>query len=235
MRFIDAIDGLDQIFDSDIPKNSVVMITGVEGTVKSGFTFSLLSNYLEQSGEFGLYIILEQNKQNHLDNMKSMGINISSNLMISDINDYRMDYSDEDLDIVDLLGKTILMYKERYGDKFTTIAIDSLSAMYSLMSVDSRELRKKVHHLFERIRREKITSFIIFEQMEMLNNTIQTTGMEGYIADGVIELGMKLNQSDALRFLRVRKMRATKHSMRPHIFKICDDGIKIVEGQIFDI
>lgn len=234
MRFIDAIDGLDQIFDSDIPKNSVVLVTGGEGTVKSGFTFSLISNYLEQSGELGLYITLEQNKQSHLDNMRSMGINISSNLMISDINDYRMDYSDDDLDIVDLLGKTILMYKKRYGDKFTTIAIDSLSAMYSLMAVDSHDLRKNVHHLFERIRREDLTSFIIFEKMGILNNTIQTTGTGGHIADGIIELGMKLNQSDALRFLRVRKMKATKHSMRPHIFKIDDDGIKIIEGQIFD-
>ncbi len=86
------------------------------------------------------------------------------------------------------------MHKERYGDKFTTIAIDSLGAVYSLMAVEPYELRKKVHHLFERIRRENLTSFIIFEKMEMLNNTIQNTGMEGYIVDGVIELGMILNK-----------------------------------------
>ncbi len=108
MRFIDSIDGLNQVFDTDIPKKSVVIITGGEGTVKSGFTYSLMSNYLEQSGEFGLYIILEQSKQSHVENMESMGIKSSKNLMIADISDYRMDYSDEK--ILAMLGLTHTIY-----------------------------------------------------------------------------------------------------------------------------
>ena len=234
MRFIDSIDGLDQIFDSDIPKKSVVMITGGEGTVKSGFTYSLMSNYLEQSDEFGLYITLEQSKQSHIENMESMGIRSSKNLMISDISDYRMDYGDEKIDIIDFIAKTVEMYKKRYGDKFSTIALDSLGAMYSLMLNEPHELRGKMYKLFEYIRREGITSFIILEKHDYMGENVQTTGMEGYIADGLIELGMKLSQNDALRYLRVRKMRATKHSMKPHIFRIGDNGIEIIEGQIFD-
>lgn len=234
MRYIDSIKGLDNVFYTDIPKKSVVIITGGEGTVKSGFTYSLMSNYLEQSNEFGLYITLEQNKQSHIENMTSMGIKPSKNLMISDISNYRMDYSDEKMDIIDFIAKTVEMYKKRYGDKFTTIALDSLGAMYSLMFTAPHELRKKIYHLFEYLRREGITSFIILEKQDCLSANMQTTGMEGYIADGLIELGMKLNQNDALRYLRVLKMRATKHSMRPHIFKIGDNGIEIIEGQIFD-
>ena len=234
MRFIDSIDGLDQVFDTDIPKKSVVIITGSEGTVKSGFTYSMMSNYLEQSGEFGLYITLEQNKQSHLENMESMGVKSSQNLMIADISDYRMDYSDGKIDIIDFIAKTIEMYKKRYGDKFTTIALDSLGAMYSLMSTPPQELRRKIYQLFEYIRREGITSFIIFEKHENMSDNSEATGMEGYIADGLIELGMKLNQNDALRYLRVRKMRATKHSMGLHIFRIGDNGIEVIEGQIFD-
>ena len=234
MRFIDSIVGLDKVFDTDIPQKSVVIITGGEGTVKSGFTYSLLSNYLEQSGEFGLYITLEQNKQSHIDNMESMGIKQSKNLMIADISDYRMDYSDEKIDIVDFIVTTIRMYQKRFGDKFTTIALDSLGAMYSLMFAESHELRRKIYQLFEYIRREGITSFIILEKHDNMEENAQTSGMEGYIADGLIELGMKLSQTDALRYLRVRKMRATKHSMRPHIFRISDNGIEVIEGQIFD-
>ena len=234
MRFIDSIDGLDQVFDSDIPKKSVVIITGGGGTVKSGFTYSLMSNYLEQSGEFGLYIILEQNKQSHLENMGSMGIVSSKNLMISDIGDYRMNYGDEKIDVIDFIANTVGMYKKRYGEKFSTIALDSLGAMYSLMLTEPHELRRKIYQLFEYLRREGITSFIILENQDHMGGNIRTTGMEEYIADGLIELGMKLNQNDALRYLRVRKMRATKHSMRPHIFKIGDHGIEIIEGQIFD-
>lgn len=234
MRYIDSIAGLNIVFDTDIPKKSVVIITGGEGTVKSGFTYSLLSNYLEQSGEFGLYITLEQSRQSHIDNMESMGIKQSKNLMIADISDYRMDYSDEKIDIINFIVKTIEIYKKRFGDKFTTIALDSLGAMYSLMFTESHELRKKIYQLFEYIRRDNITSFIILEKHENMDDNAQTSGMEGYIADGLIELGMKLSQTDALRYLRVRKMRATKHSMVPHIFRIGDNGIEVIEGQIFD-
>lgn len=236
MRLIDSIDGLNTVFETDIPKKSVVVITGGEGTVKSGFTYALLSNHLEQSGEYGLYITLEQNKESHLANMESMGITSTKNLVISDISEYRMNYSDENVDIIDLLGKSIIMYKRKLGDKFTCIALDSLGALYSLIDVGSHELRGKMYHLFESLRKEGITAFIIFEKPDTVSETQTTTGMEGYIADGVIELGIIVdNDNDgAIRHLRVRKMRATKHSMRRHIFMIADSGIKIVEGRIFD-
>jgi len=234
MRFIDSIEGLDNVFYTDIPKNSVVIITGGEGTVKSGFTYALLSNYLEQSGEYGLYITLEQNKDSHLANMRSMGIQSSKNLMISDISEYRMNYDDEDMDIIDLLGRSIIMYKEKYGDRFSCIALDSLGAMYSLLSIDPGKVRGKVYHLFESMRKIGITAFVIFERPDTVSTSQSTTGTEGYIADGVIELDMKLSQDEAIRFLRVRKMRATRHSMKQHIFEIGDSGIRIVEGRVFD-
>ncbi len=236
MKFIDSIDGLNTVFETDIPKKSVVVITGGEGTVKSGFTYALLSDYLEQSGEYGLYITLEQNKVSHLENMESMGIKSTKNLVIADISEYRMDYSDDNVDIIDLLGKNIIMYKRKLGDKFTCIALDSLGALYSLISVEPHELRRKIYHLFESIRKEGITAFIIFEKPDTVSETQATTGMEGYIADGVIELGMIVDDDNdsAMRHLRVRKMRATKHSMRLHIFMIGDSGIKIVEGRVFN-
>ena len=71
MRFVDTIDGLNNVFETDIPPNSVVLVTGAAGTLKSGFTFQLLSNYLEAQDEYGLYITLEQSKENHLHNMSS--------------------------------------------------------------------------------------------------------------------------------------------------------------------
>jgi len=234
MRFIDSIDGLNTVFETDIPKKSIVMITGEEGTVKSGFTYALLSNYLERSGEYGLYITLEQNKESHLANMGSMGIASTKNLVISDISEYRMNYSDENVDIIDLLGKSIIMYKRKLGDKFTCIAIDSLGALYSLINVEPHELRRKLYHLFESIRTEGITAFIIFEKADAVSENQATSGMEGYIADGVIELGMIIKGDNAMRHLRVRKMRAAKHSMSRHIFMIGDSGIKIVEGMVFD-
>ncbi|MCK5659990.1 MAG: signal transduction protein, partial [Methanosarcinales archaeon] len=163
-----------------------------------------------------------------------MGIKATKNLVIADISEYRMDYSDDNIDIIDLLGKSIIMYKRKLGDKFTCIALDSLGALYSLISVEPSELRVKMYHLFESLRKEGITAFIIFEKPDTVSETQTTTGMEGYIADGVIELGMIVDDDNAMRYLRVRKMRATKHSMRRHIFMIGDLGIKIVEGRVFD-
>ena len=50
MRFVDTIDGLNDVFETDIPKNSVVLVTGAAGTLKSGFTFSVI---IQLSGRTG--------------------------------------------------------------------------------------------------------------------------------------------------------------------------------------
>ncbi|SFM16021.1 RAD55 family ATPase [Methanolobus profundi] len=230
MRFVDTIEGLNEVFETDIPKNSVVLVTGAAGTLKSGFTFQVLSNYLEQKDEYGLYITLEQSKENHLQNMDSMGIALSNRLHISDFSDYRVLYDDFSDDLLSILEENILQFKKNIGEKCTCIAIDSLGALYSLLDVEPRDLRKSMYKMLETFRREKFTTFLILEEEKLSGMADPSTGMEGYLADGIIELGLQLKGNVANRYLRVRKMRASSHSMEPWILTVSDKGLKVYKG-----
>ncbi|UGV41233.1 signal transduction protein [Methanococcoides orientis] len=230
MRFIDTIQGLDDIFENDIPKGSVVLITGPPGSLKSGLTFSILSKYLDNSSEFGIYITLEQNKRSHLENMKSMGIELSENLAISDFTDYRLQYDEFSGDLLNLIETNIIQYKHKLGDKFTCLTLDSLGALYSLMDVEPRLMRKRLYHLLEPLRREKLTTFLI---LEMADPNGPNHDFEGYLADGIIELGVHTKDDSTNRFIRVKKMRASAHSMDPYILTVSDDGLQIYRGTIF--
>lgn len=232
MRFIDTIDGLSEIFKTDIPKGSVVLITGVPGSLKSGITFSILSEYLENVDEFGTYITLEQSKDNHLANMKSMGLELSDNLSISDFSDYRLQYDEFSGDLLNLIETNVLQYKQKMGDKFTCVALDSLGALYSLLDVEPHTMRKRLYHLFEPLRRENLTTFVILETNESLGLN-QTNNFESYLADGIIELGLHMKDNTTNRFIQVRKMRASAHSMDPFILTVSDEGLKIYRGTIF--
>ncbi|WP_342305756.1 ATPase domain-containing protein [Methanolobus sp. ZRKC5] len=230
MRFVDTIDGLNEVFETDIPKNSVVLVTGAAGTLKSGFTFQVLSNYLEQQDEYGLYITFEQSKENHLQNMDSMGISLSKKLHISDFSDYRVVYDDFSDDLLTILEENILQFKKEIGDKCTCVAIDSLGALYSLLNVEPQDLRKKMYRLLETLRREELTTFLILEEEKLSGIFDPSTGMEGYLADGIIELGLHLKGNVANRYLRVRKMRSASHSMEPWILAVSENGLKVYKG-----
>ncbi|ABE51776.1 RAD55 family ATPase [Methanococcoides burtonii] len=232
MRFIDTIDGLDDIFSTDIPKGSVILITGVPGSLKSGITFSILSKYLENVGEFGTYITLEQSKDNHLANMKSMGLELSDNLSISDFSDYRLQYDEFSGDLLTLIETNILQYKQKMGDKFTCVALDSLGALYSLLDVEPRDMRKRLYHLFEPLRRENLTTFMILETSESLGLN-HANNFENYLADGIIELGLHMKDNTTNRYIQVKKMRASEHSMDPFILTVSDEGLKVYRGNIF--
>lgn len=230
MRFVDTIDGLNEVFETDIPKNSVVLVTGAAGTLKSGFTFQVLSNYLEQQDEYGLYITFEQSKENHLQNMDSMGITLSKKLHISDFSDYRVVYDDFSDDLLTILEENILQFKKETGKKCTCVAIDSLGALYSLLNVEAQDLRKKMYKMLETLRRENLTIYLILEEEKLSGMSDPSTGMEGYLADGIIELGLHLKGNVANRYLRVRKMRSASHSMEPWILAVSENGLKVYKG-----
>ncbi len=230
MRFVDTIEGLNEVFDTDIPKNSVVLVTGAAGTLKSGFTFQVMSNYLEHQDEYGLYITFEQSKENHLQNMDSMGIRLSKKMHISDFSDYRVMYDDFSDDLLSILEENIISFKKDIGDKCTCVAIDSLGALYSLLNIDQRDMRKNMYKFLESLRRENLTTFLILEDEKLSDMSDPSTGMEGYLADGIIELGLHLKGNVANRYLRVRKMRSASHSMAPWILAVSENGLQVYKG-----
>ncbi len=232
----DSIEGLDNVFESDIPKGHVVMIVGTPGGFKSAFTHNMFSNYLlSNPNEFGLYITLEENTESHLRNMTSLGIEMPENLMISDHTDIRQQFETEQEshpDYLKMIQATIEYFKNEKGDKFTLFGFDSLTALYAL--IDTEDLRIKLYNFFKELRNKNLTSFIIVEENEFGQmSPFGEDGSVSFLVDGIIKTGEVEVQQDVMIYMQVKKMRAAIHSRKKHIMEVGDHGLNIL-GPIFE-
>jgi len=226
--FLDTLEGLNKIFKTDIKPPKVVLVTGPPGSLKSSFVYMLFSKYLKNRDEIGLYCTLEESVSSHLTNMESLGVELIYNMQIIDFSSLRKE--EEEMDYLDFLKKSLIRFKEKYGDLFTLFALDSLGALYSIME-EEKNLRRRMYHFFQFLRELNLYAFLIMER-DLEGNT-QFLGNEGYLSDGIIYLGMKNRKGQIIRFLQVEKMRAVEHSMAPHAITVKKGEISIL-GEILD-
>lgn len=199
--------------------------------MKTSFCYSIMSGSLQKTGQYGLYVTLEETAASHVNNMSALGIKPSPNMEISDFTDLReLDgVIDEDnaTDYVEFIQQTVEYSKKKHGDNFTVLAIDSLGALYSLME-DNENIRKKMFYFFKMLRDQNLVSFIIMERARGGPSSLM--GNEGFLVDGIIELGLDWNKGKLARFIRVEKMRSCRHSMEKHTMEVGEKGGLTVLG-----
>ncbi len=234
--FKNSINGLNELFNenSDIPQGSIVLVTGIEGGLKSGVVFNMMSNYLAGNSEHGLYATLEENEESHLRNMGSLGIKKSDRLHIFDYRDVRHEWENENPDMVKVTNDMIDYYMEKY-DNLTVFAMDSLNALYSVSNYAN--LRKNIYHFFTLLRDKDLTSFLIMEtcpteKQMFIQSADYMERPEYFLADGIIELGTVEDKECVKRYIQIRKMRAVNHNMEKHQILVEKGGLHIV-GQIY--
>ena len=229
----DAIEGLENVFETEIPRKSIILVTGTPGSLKSGFTYNFFSHYLKDSDECGIYVTLEESTESHLRNMESLGIHIPDNLFISDHTDIRKRFEDDRKmkpDLLKLIEGVVNFYVSEKKQKLTCFALDSLNALYSM--IDTSDLRIKMYHFFQFLRNHNLTSIMISEIPEYGPN-LQYHASEGFLVDGLIRMGEVETQQDIMLYLQVKKMRAAVHSRKKHLIEVGRNGLMIL-GPIFD-
>ena len=227
--FLNTIRGFENIFKTDIKPPKLILVSGVPGSLKSSFVYILLTKYVQNTGEFGLFATLEETTESHLNNMESLGVEPSVNLQISDYTDFRGE-EEESIDYLQFTEKMVTYFKETRGDQFTCFGFDSLGALYSLIE-NHTNMRKRMYHFFNMLRKNNLMSFIIMERAK--EGESHLLGNEGFLSDGVVVLGMSRRQGKLIRFIQVEKMRATQHSMELHALELNKDGLNIL-GPLFD-
>jgi KaiC/GvpD/RAD55 family RecA-like ATPase len=234
MGFRASVDGLDKVIRSEITPPKVILVTGPPGAMKTSFCYALMSRYLKETGEFGLYTTLEETVQSHLRNMESLGIDVSLNMQISDFTDLReidaVVGPKDQTDYVAFIEKMIAHFKKLHGPKFRVFALDSLGALYSLME-NTENMRKRMFYFFKMLRDNNLIAMIVMERS--LAGDSQMLGNEGFLVDGIVMLGLDRSHGKLVRYLQVEKMRAVEHSMEKHALEPRKGGLTVL-GPIFD-
>lgn len=224
-----SIDGFNELFMGEMPKESVMLVTGAEGTLKSSLVLNVISNALSDNDEHGLYVTLEEDEDSLLRTMGSINIKKPSSLHIFDYKDIRSEWDGQDLDMAKITANMIDYYKDKYGS-FTVFALDSLNAFYSLSNQDN--FRKDIYNFFMMLRDQKLMSVLILECSNIHNKFVcvqdQMGQSERYLADGIIELGIVENQERVKRYIQIKKMRAVKHKMEKHQLIVGEDGLSVL-------
>lgn len=203
-------DGLDEALGGGIPKNSVVLVAGTPGTMKTALTFSILYENAKR-GAKALYISLEEAQEELRGSMADFGMAGLEDLelYILDIGRIRLEHREEEpsKNWLDVIRKYIEQRVRVNG--FDLLAIDSLEALYSLSQLDNP--RRDLFHFFGFLRSLGATTFLICEIPSGSDGRIGRYDEE-FLSDGILYL-RHAHVGDAGVQLRIRcvKMRRSRH------------------------
>jgi KaiC/GvpD/RAD55 family RecA-like ATPase len=122
--------------------------------------------------------------------------------------------------------------KDEHGDNFVCFALDSVNALYTLIETDNpRERRKRMYYFLKLLKDNDLISFLIKERSR---GPLSHEDDENYLADGVIEMGVRETLEGKKRYIEVLKMRQNEHSMKRFIIDIEDGGLAIIGPSVDD-
>lgn len=206
------VDGLDPRLEGGIPTGYTVLISGPTGSMKSSLTFSVLYHAAKLDGTKCMYFSLEQDKQNLLEHMARMGMDIkdtNKNLIVKTLRPLREESKKIRMGMgwLDFTLAQISNYKKI--NDFTLAAIDSLNALCALSHGETH--RTELFEFFHGLKRLGLTTLMIAEASEE-SAEFTVYGIEKFLADGIIHLAMERDRRTVTRYLHVVKMRKTKHA-----------------------
>lgn len=205
------IQGFDEHLGGGIPEESIVLVTGETGTMRSSIAYSILYNNALKEGKKGVYISLEQSRKSLLQNMDALGMPykpVEDKLSVLDLGLIR-----KSLKTVGNQSwmQVFKMYAEnlKNNSNYDLLVLDTLSVLEVL--ADFKDPRTELFHFFVWLRDLKVTSFLVSEMKP--NSPEYGKYDEDFLSDGVFHLKMeKVGDINIQRRIRCVKLRSAQHS-----------------------
>ena len=166
---------MERVLHNDVRSPYLTLVTGPPGSMKSSFCMTLLTNHLSRTGEFGLYCTVEETVESLMRSVTSLGLQLPGSLQITDFTELRRE--NENMDYLKFTRRMIEHFKHQHGSRFTSFALDSLGAIYSLTTMDEA-MRKKMFGFFDFLRSMDLNVFIITERN--IGTHAELSGNEGF-------------------------------------------------------
>lgn len=224
-----GLPNLDKLLEGGLPKGTINLVSGACGTGKTIMALHFIYYGAKYLDEPGVYITLEEDPEELINNMRLFGWDIDELITKKKISIIRpVIYK------FDSLKQIISDAIERIAAK--RIVVDSYSVLLGYFS-DLYKVRNGLVHLDQEIKKMGCTALIISDINDG-SDILSASGLEEYIVDGVVVLYLMkkpLFPYEAFRALSIRKMRSTHHPLDLYPFEITDEGIKFDGKSLEDI
>lgn len=239
-RVATGIEGLDDLLEGGFKRGGNYVIIGEYGTGKTNFGLEFIYNGAVKYNEPGVFIAIEEKRENIIENAKSFGwdfeklekdnkVRIVSYLqpVIDGINfeisgektGGHMEKPLEYLTVQALLAEIKLKCAEINAKR---VVIDSITALDMVMPEKVKARMNLLFFLYQ-LDTLNITPLITVEKSKTHWDDVM------FLADGVIELDYMIDSGVAFRGLTVKKMRGSSHKEGSYIYKITNTGLKIMQ------
>jgi hemerythrin-like metal-binding protein len=232
-----GIEGFDGLLGSGIPQGSSVIIAGGAGSGKTIFCLQTLVSKAKE-GKKCLYLTLEENEERLVSHMQDFGWNGKDLIKKGKLKILRVNPFDITRNVDAMLAKQkgellidvdpVLLPKEYAHPDF--IVVDSLTAIASAFTGKDDSYRIYIEQLFRFLEKIGATSFLITET-EQVPKIFSTTGVEEFLADGVVVLYALKHGNVRENALEILKLRGTNHKKNIVAMQITDNGIVVYPEQ----
>jgi len=217
-----GIDGLDDILNGGIVKNSTTLVSGNPGAGKSILGLQYIYNGVEMFDEDGIFLTFEESA----DDLRQAAESIGFDNWQQYVDEGRITVYDKQVLLRenDFSSSLELLLGELDDDNYERLVLDSLT-MFKLFFDTEREQRTYLLKFTDILADNELTTLMTNEQGKIFPET--EINLENFLTDGNIYLIQTPTDSGVSRYVWVAKMR--KQNIETDIFpmEIADGGITV--------
>jgi KaiC/GvpD/RAD55 family RecA-like ATPase len=217
-----GIDGLDDILNGGIVKNSTTLVSGNPGAGKSILGLQYIYNGVEMFDEDGIFLTFEESAEDLRQAAESIGFDNWQQY----VDEGRITVYDKQVLLRenDFSSSLELLLGELDDDNYERLVLDSLT-MFKLFFDTEREQRTYLLKFTDILADNELTTLMTNEQGQIFPET--EINLENFLTDGNIYLIQTPTDSGVSRYVWVAKMR--KQNIETDIFpmEIVDGGITV--------
>jgi len=208
-----GIEGLDDILNGGIVKNSTTLVSGNPGAGKSILGLQYIYNGVELYGQKGIFLTFEEDKEDLREAAESIGFdNWQQYVEEGEIKVYDKQVLLRENDFSAALD---ILLEDLDEEVYERLVLDSLT-MFQLFFESEREKRTYLLKFTDILRENELTTLMTNEQGTVFPET--DIGLENFLTDGNIYLLQTPTDSGVNRYVWVAKMR--KQNIDADIFPI---------------
>lgn len=230
-RVATGVVGFDRLVGGGFPRGTVNLIAGPAGSGKSLFGLHFVHNGAGLYGEPGMYLVLEESRDSleralAAYGMETASLEASGHLLVVDMGEVRGDDDGKAVVGFDDLRDFLAAALPKSGAK--RLVVDSLSAV-GLYYPNPESLRERLFSFTRFLRSKDLTTVLLSESLE--GGPLTRFGIEQFVADSFVCLGLEEIKGDLRRTITVRKMRFTRHDASKHPFHITSNGLVVLDQE----